>query len=59
MDKSLLKATAESLNAIQKLNRERNISPEQSMELALWNIAIALADIADSLRDREDEDNGQ
>lgn len=59
MHKSLLKATCESLDATKKLMSKRGISPEQSMDLALWNIAIALADIADSLRDPEDEDNGQ
>lgn len=59
MHKSLLDATSESMKAMMKMKGEINISPEQSMDLALWNIALALADIADSLRDPEDEENGQ
>lgn len=56
MHKSLFDATSESMKAMMKMKGEINVSPEQSMDLALWNISFALADIADSLRDREDED---
>lgn len=59
MHKSLVDATRESMEAMMKMKSEIDVSPEQSMDLALWNIAFALADIADSLRDPEDEENGQ
>lgn len=59
MHKSLFDATRESMEAMMKMIRENNVSPEYSMNLALWNIAFALADIADSLRDPDDEENGQ